>query len=151
MNELSDIARIIELAVAPVFLLAGIGAFLNVVTLRLARIVDRSRALEARCNEQPDAAEVERIRSELGVLDKRTIRAQQAIFLFSFAALLVCLVVATLFIGDFINLDIAAAVALMFVAAMFAMVGGLALFLAETSIATRTLRVRPELFLKPKG
>ncbi len=148
MNELSDLAHIIELSVAPVFLLAGIGAFLNVMAARLARIVDRSRTLEARCGEQPDQMEIERIRSELSILDKRTLYAQRAIFLFSFAALLVCLVVAALFVGDFIDLAVGALVALMFIAAMFAMIGGLALFLMEISIATRTLRVRPELFSK---
>lgn len=148
MNELSDLAHIIELAVAPVFLIAGIGAFLNVMTSRLARIVDRSRALEARSSEDLDQTEIERVRSELSILDKRTVYAQRAIFLFSFAALLVCFVVATLFIGDFVDLAVSALVALMFIAAMFAMIGGLALFLMEISIATRTLRVRPELFLK---
>lgn len=148
MNELSDLAHIIELAVAPVFLIAGIGAFLNVMTARLARIVDRSRTLEAHWNEDLDQTEIERIRSELGILDKRTVYAQRAIFLFSFAALLVCFVVATLFIGDFVDLAVSALVALMFIAAMFAMIGGLMLFLMEISIATRTLRVRPELFLK---
>jgi hypothetical protein len=90
MNELSDLAHIIELAVAPVFLLAGIGAFLNVMASRLARIVDRSRSLEARCGENPDEMEIERIRSELSVLDKRTAYAQRGIFLFSVAALMVC-------------------------------------------------------------
>lgn len=149
MNELSDLAHIIELAVAPVFLLAGIGAFLNVMAARLARIVDRSRTLEARCGEKPDETEIERIRSELSVLDKRTAYAQRGIFLFSFAALMVCLVVAAFFIGAFINITLAAPVALLFIAAMFAMIGGLTLFLMEISIATRTLRVRPELFVKP--
>lgn len=148
MIELSDLAHIIELSVAPVFLLAGIGAFLNVVAARLARIVDRSRALEARCNEEPEKNEVERIRTELGVLDRRTIYAQLAIFLFSFAALLVCLVVAAFFIGVFVDLALAVLVALMFITAMLAMIGGLGLFLMEISIATRMLRVRPELFVK---
>ncbi len=148
MNELSDLAHIIELAVAPVFLLAGIGAFLNVMASRLARIVDRSRSLEARCGENPDEMEIERIRSELSVLDKRTAYAQRGIFLFSVAALMVCVVVAAFFIGAFINLTLAVPVALLFIAAMLAMIGGLTLFLMETSIATRTLRVRPELFVK---
>jgi hypothetical protein len=41
---LAQLAQIIQLAVAPVFLLAGLGAFLNVCAGRLARIVDRMRA-----------------------------------------------------------------------------------------------------------
>jgi hypothetical protein len=43
--ELTHLAQIIQLAVAPVFLLAGLGAFLNVCAGRLARIIDRARQL----------------------------------------------------------------------------------------------------------
>jgi hypothetical protein len=146
MTPLSDIAHLVELSVAPVFLLAGIGALLNVVTSRLGRVVDRARHLEDRFFKNPAEDELSRIRRELKVLDKRMLHAQRAIFLFSMAALLVCIVVATLFIGAFIAIDVAALVALMFIAAMIAMVGGLALFLLEISIATRTLRVRADLF-----
>lgn len=148
MNDLSGIAHIVELAVAPVFLLAGIGALLNVVTARLARVIDRARALEDRFFTQPDDVEMARLRSELGFLDKRMAYAQRAVLLFSVAALLVCVVVATLFVGAFISLNVATAVALMFIAAMVAMIGGLSSFLLEITIATRTMRVRADLFAR---
>ena len=148
MTPLSDIAHLVELSVAPVFLLAGIGALLNVVTSRLGRVVDRARHLEDRFVKDPSEDELARIRTELRVLDTRMLYSQRAIFLFSMAALLVCIVVAALFIGAFVALDVAALVALMFIAAMIAMVGGLTLFLLEITIATRTLRVRADLFAK---
>ena len=148
MIELSDLSHIIELSVAPVFLLAGIGAFLNVVASRLARIVDRARNLEERYLAGPTAEEMARIKTELGILDQRVKLSQRAVLLFSFAGLLVCLVVATLFIGEFVALPLAAPVALMFIAAMLAMIVGLTLFLLETSIATRTIRVRAEFLSK---
>ena len=124
MTPLSDIAHLVELSVAPVFLLAGIGALLNVVTSRLGRVVDRARHLEDRFFKDPSEDELARIRTELRVLDTRMLYSQRAIFLFSMAALLVCIVVAALFIG------------------------GLTLFLLEITIATRTLRVRADLFAK---
>ena len=148
MTPLSDIAHLVELSVAPVFLLAGIGALLNVVTSRLGRVVDRARHLEDRFFKDPSEDELARIRTELRVLDTRMLYSQRAIFLFSMAALLVCIVVAALFIGAFVALDVAALVALMFIAALIAMVGGLTLFLLEITIATRTLRVRADLFAK---
>ena len=148
MNELSDIAHIIELAVAPVFLLAGIGALLNVVTSRLARVDDRARHLEERAYEPRSEEEALRIRTELASLDKRMLLSQRAVFLFSTAALLICLVVAMLFVGEFLSFMTAAMVAIMFIATMFALIGGLTLFLMEISIATRTLRVRADLFAK---
>ena len=73
MIELSDLSHIIELSVAPVFLLAGIGAFLNVVASRLARIVDRARNLEERYLAGPTAEEMARIKTELGILDQRRV------------------------------------------------------------------------------
>ncbi|WP_411816678.1 DUF2721 domain-containing protein [Hyphococcus sp. DH-69] len=148
MNEVSDVGHIIQLAVAPVFLLAGIGALLNVVTHRLARVIDRARVLEARLGEQPSATEIGRIKDELAALDKRMLYAQRAIWLFSIAALLICVVVATLFIGEFIAANVETLVAMLFVATMLGMVAGLVLFLMEISIATRTLRVRETLFAK---
>ncbi|GJL91119.1 DUF2721 domain-containing protein [Hyphococcus sp.] len=148
MNELSNLAHTIELSVAPVFLLAGIGAFLNVVASRLGRVVDRARNLEDRLLATPEPEEVSRIKKELVILDRRVRLSQRAVVLFSLAGLLVCLVVATLFIGEFIVLQVAAPVAMMFIAAMLAMIGGLSLFLLETTIATRTIRVRAELLSK---
>ena len=41
-----DIVHLIQSAVAPVFLLSGVGVTLGVLTNRLARIVDRARYLE---------------------------------------------------------------------------------------------------------
>ena len=148
MNELSDIAHLVELAVAPVFLLAGIGSLLGVVTTRLARVIDRARILEERLYTPRNDEEEARMRGELSSLDRRMVLAQRAIFLFSTAALMVCLVVAMLFVGEFIAISAAPVVAMMFIAAMFAMIGGLTLFLMEISIATGAIRVRAELLSK---
>ena len=72
MNDLSDIAHLVELSVAPVFLLAGIGALLNVVTARLGRVVDRARNLEERLYAPRSDDEAARSRAELGSLDRRS-------------------------------------------------------------------------------
>jgi len=48
MNEIDEIAHIIQLSIAPVFLLTGVGTLLNVLSGRLARIIDRARVLEQR-------------------------------------------------------------------------------------------------------
>lgn len=150
MNETSDIAHIVQLAVAPVFLIAGIGAILNVVTSRLGRVVDRARFLERALKEKHGENDERRIRAELAALDRRMVTAQRAIYLCSLAALLVCVVVATLFLSTLAHLNFGALVALMFVGAMVCLIGGLSLFLVEISIATRTLRVRAELFVKDR-
>ncbi len=145
MHDASDIAHIIQLAVAPVFLLAGIGTFMNVITARLGRVVDRARHLEEVITSMAETAREDNIFMELGVLDRRMVFAQRAIYFCTISALLVCMVVATLFVGTLIEYNVAAFVAILFIAAMLSLVGGLTYFLSEIAIATRMLRVRTDL------
>lgn len=148
MDAVSDIAQTIQLAVAPVFLLAGIGALMSVVTSRLGRAVDRARILEERLSSGSCEADTARYQSELRVLDRRMVLSQRAISLISVAALLVCIVVAALFIGTLFALNAAALIAVLFISTMVVLIIGLSMFLAEVTLATRMLRVRAELIMK---
>jgi hypothetical protein len=142
-SNVPEIAQIIQLSVAPVFLLVGIGGLLNVITSRLARIVDRVRALE---EDVPNADEPRR-RDELGelaVLARRMKICQLAIASCTFSAMLVCVTVMVLFIAGIRALDFEVLVAFLFVAVMAALTLGLGLFLWEVRISTRVVRVRDE-------
>jgi hypothetical protein len=139
---ISAVAHAIQLAVAPVFLLSGIGAMLAVLTNRLARIIDRARFLDAPlATSPPDGAAS--IHAELRTLARRARHISHAILLCTVTALLVCAVIATLFVGAFGRFDTSVPVALLFVAAMIAFIGGLLFFLREISIATARLRIGP--------
>lgn len=139
---ITGIAHVIQLAVAPVFLLTGVGALLSVMTNRLARVIDRARVLEAQFGgfDQPARAAAS---AELGVLARRARLASWAINFCTFAALLVCAVVATLFIDNFLGTNLKWLVGVLFVAAMVALIGGLVAFLSEVYLATHTLRIGP--------
>ena len=139
-----EVAQIIQLAVAPVFLLAGIGAFLNVCAGRLARIVDRARGLEPRILAS-SGDEHDRLIAELRVLDRRMGLVSQAIFLCVLAALLICAVVVLLFAGSLIGAQLGTAIALLFIASMISIGVGFAVFLFETRIGSRSVRIRSEL------
>lgn len=136
----SDIAHIIQLAIAPVFTLAGIGALLNVMANRLARVVDRWRALEAGLAADDEIASRLHV-SELGVLDRRMMHINRAIALSTLAALLICVVIILLFTGQLLPLPVAQAVSVLFVASMSLLAVGLVSFYIEVRIASRTLRV----------
>jgi len=136
----SAIAHIIQLAVAPVFLVAGIGAILNVLTARLARVIDRARLIEGALAGVDDPTRRGHL-AELAVLDRRMVLAHRAITLCTSSALFVCLLVALLFVADLVDLAYARAVALLFVAAMALLIGGLICFLIEIRVATRSVRV----------
>jgi MFS family permease len=139
-----QVAQIIQLAVAPVFLLAGVGAFLNVCAGRLARIVDRARELEPRILGSR-GHEHDRLLRELRVLDRRMGLVSQAIFLSVLSALLICAVVVLLFAASLTGAHFGTAVALLFIASMIAIGAGFALFLVETRIGSRAVRIRTEL------
>ena len=139
--DLTHLAQIIQLAVAPVFLLAGIGAFLNVCVGRLARIVDRTRALEPRILASR-GSEHSRLIGEVRQLDRRTRVVSAAIFTTVLAALIISAVVVLLFVAFLTGYKIGTAVALLFIAAMISTALGFAIFLHETRLGTRSVRVR---------
>ena len=137
--HVTDIARIIQLAVAPVFLLTAIGTILSALNNRLGRIVDRRRVLLDRLRMPPgeEAARVKEDVEELGLLARRIRLIYHAIMLAVLCALLVCLLVAGAFLGVFITADIAKAVGTLFILAMFALVGSLGMFLREIFLAVK--------------
>jgi Protein of unknown function (DUF2721) len=141
----ADVARIahsIQLSVAPVFLLSGIGVLLGVLTNRLARVVDRARPLEEQ-HQNADPVAAADLRHRLTWLAKRARLMNAAITLSTISALLVAIVVALLFMSAFIQFTLAVPVAALFIAAMVALVGALVTFLIEVRIATLTLRIGP--------
>ncbi len=138
--EISPIAHVIQLSVAPVFLVSGIGAILSVMTNRLGRIIDRARALEAQLeNATPDRAAM--LEADLETLTYRARLIGPAITLCTATALLICTVIAVLFLSAFLHFDASVPVALLFVAAMLAFFVGLLWFLREILVATSNLRI----------
>ena len=140
--DVAQIAHSIQLSVAPVFLLSGIGVLLGVLTNRLARVVDRARRLED-LHAQAGAGYAADLHRELGWVAQRARLMNTAITLSTISALLVAIVVAMLFSGTFVKFNLAVAVAALFIAAMMALVGALLAFLVEVRIATLTLRIGP--------
>ncbi len=140
--DIAIISHVIQLAVAPVFLLTGIGALLNVVVTRLNRVIDRARSVEGSWKEQDDVGRAV-ARKELAMLAKRARLASWSINACAAAALLVCLVIATLFIDAFFGTRLRWFVGFQFILSMWVLVFGLACFLREVYFATHTLRIGP--------
>lgn len=141
-NSPTLVAQIIQLAVAPVFLLAGVGAFLNVCAARLSRIVDRARSLEPHVLETRGAEHDRHVR-EIRILDRRMVLVSRAIFLSVLSAVLTCAVVVLLFAGALTGAHVGTAVALLFITSMISLALGFAIFLVETRLGSRAVRIRP--------
>ena len=126
-----DIAHLIQIALTPIFLISAIGVTLNVLTSRLARIVDRARVLE---NSGTD------VHGMLRVLARRARTINAAITLITVSALFIALVVVMLFVNAFLRWDLSAFIAIMFILSMMSLAASLLAFLIEVRIATNTLR-----------
>lgn len=134
------IAEVIRLAVAPVFLFSGVGIVLTVLTNRLARIVDRARKIESVGITAVDA-ELEDVRRELQVLDRRARLLNIAVTLLTVCTLLVSGVVIALFLGAMLEYGLARLIATLFILAMLSFVSAMLCFLREVFIATAALRI----------
>ena len=132
--HVSDITHVIQLAVAPVFLLTAVGTLLMVLTNRLTRVVDRSRVVEA----QLAALAGETLalaRQELSVLARRIRLIYVAIALAVVCAIFICLLIAAAFLGAFVATELSRVLGALFVLAMLALIGALSIFLREIFLA----------------
>ncbi len=136
-----DIAHLIQVALTPIFLISAIGVTLNVLTSRLARIVDRARVMEAQAHLPEHRSPEAELSGQLGVLARRASWINAAITLITLSALFIALVVVMLFVNAFLRWDLSAFIACMFILSMLSLAAALLAFLIEVRIATITLRI----------
>jgi hypothetical protein len=139
--QTENVAKLIQLALGPVFLLSGVGITLSMLTQRLARIVDRARTLEEQRERTTEETRLKRIDKDLRAIWKRSKYINGAIALSTVSALLTTLVVTLLFASEFTPLAIGGVVAVLFSLAMICLSLAFLMFLVEVRIATNTLRI----------
>jgi hypothetical protein len=138
--DIDSISHVISISVAPVFLLAGISGLLMVLTNRLGRTIDRSRSLQKTLTDQTQPQYKIAIEKEMASLVNRSRFINLAINLATVSALMVCLVIITLFVGGLSTYNVGLAVASLFILCMTLLSASFSCFLVEVFIATRTLR-----------
>jgi Protein of unknown function (DUF2721) len=134
-----DIAHLIQTSVAPVFLLSGVAATLGVLTNRLARVVDRARSIEAKLEHH--TGNPEHFKYDLEILVRRAGYLNAAISFCVVSAVLVALVVVTLFANAFFEARLALTIALLFVGSMLFVTGAFVAFFIEVRLASTALRI----------
>jgi hypothetical protein len=144
ISSLSGLAKDIQFALAPVFLLTGIGSILNMLTGRLSRVVDRARKIEEEFTPRGHPRHADQVR-ELRLLDRRISIVNNAIFLTTASAVLLCSLVAGIFIARLIGVGFARTLSLLFAVSLLLLIASLTLFLIEVRIAVAAIRVRDEL------
>jgi hypothetical protein len=137
---ITAIAHVIQLAIAPVFLISGVATLLSVLTNRLGRIVDRARVVESKFDLTDETQKLEAA-EELIRLAKRARLVNFAISFCTISALLICITIAALFTGTFLPVNLSKLITVLFIAAMLSLFLALIIFLQEVITATRALRI----------
>jgi hypothetical protein len=140
------IVQTIQLALTPVFMLVAIGNIMNILSSRLARIVDRSRVLQT-MHPETSGPEHDAVVREIRLVARRIHLIGRAFLLLVIAGLCVGVTVVLLFVEDLAGVDLKALVSIIFVASLALLIGALLLFLRETREATAALRI-PETYLE---
>jgi hypothetical protein len=140
MNPLDEIAHVVQLSVAPVFLLTGVATLLNLLSGRLARIVDRARVLKDRLDTADDT-HANTIVNESHILERRGKLIYWAITLSTISALMVCFVIASLFASFMLRYSGRLFVGTLFIIAMLSSIISLILFLREVFLALETFEI----------
>ena len=141
VNAVIDVAHLIQVALTPIFLMTAIGVTLNVLTNRLARIVDRARRLEDAVARGDTVINGGEVRDQLGALVRRSRFINAAITLIIASGLLISLVVVMLFLDAFLRWQVSALIAVVFVLSMLSLAASLLAFLVEVRIATASVRI----------
>ncbi|WP_006788249.1 DUF2721 domain-containing protein [Thiorhodospira sibirica] len=138
----TDISQVIQLVVAPVFLLLGIGSFVNAFAHRLGRIMDRARVVDALLQNPPAHSTRAQLLYELSLLRKRVSLTYLGIALATISALLVCFLIVFAFADHFFSLDFPEVIGALFITAMLALIVALGSFLREVFWAVKSFRLQ---------
>ena len=147
MLEVGNIVTVLQTALAPAFLLVGIGAMLNIFTGRLARIIDRSRTLQD-LFKTTEGREHDLIVLELHDLQLRIRTVNSAIWLSVLSAIVGCILIGMLFVMGLMGIDLSIAIAAAFIVAIILLSIALVQFLREVRIGIRDFMIREEFLEK---
>lgn len=134
------VQQVVQLSLAPAFLLSAIGAIMNVIMSRMIWIAKRVENIEEKMEAQRTAKQAR----ELSWLMRRRKLMQGAIMFSTAAAVMISLVIGLLFISAYIYAQIGTVIALLWVLTMVLLVTGLGFFLLETRLAARGAQMPKE-------
>lgn len=148
-ETVNTVAQLIQLSVAPVFLLAGVAGLLNVFTGRMARIIDRLEKVDSYISNQDCKEDVKKAEKKLFqrrvFLTKRMQNINYAIFLCTTTGLLIAVVIVTMFLSALFDFKDTVFIPSLFILAMISLVSSLVLFLKEINYTTSFIKSKKSL------
>lgn len=142
-----EVTHAMSVAIAPVFLISGVGVLLGSMATRYGRVIDRARFVlreAALHNSQENAArDPMRIEREITELRQLYRRAQllRATIIFAAASIFcISLTVVLIFANYFFNLPLPSAVAALFLASLVFLILSVGLFIDDFAVSLNGLK-----------
>lgn len=140
IQTVDTLAHLIQLAVAPVFLIAGVAGLLNVFTGRMARIIDRLEKVDSYITNQKTIEDRKKAEKKLFkrrlFLAKRLQNINYSIFFSTTTGLLIAMVIVTMFLSTLFSFEDSIFISSLFILAMLSLILSLFLFLREIHFTT---------------
>jgi Protein of unknown function (DUF2721) len=138
VTTVAELIPILQTAIGPVILISGVGLLLLTMTNRLARILDRARALSPQLV-SADEVQALLIDQELCVLWRRALTVRLDIALVSSSALAAALLIIVLFLTAILRLELVWLIATFFVVCMAGLISGLVAFIVDVNLSLDAL------------
>jgi hypothetical protein len=138
-SALVSIVHIIQVSLAPVFLLSGVATLLNVFSTRYARVADQVDALAKQIDGADDVTAAA-LALRLSHLRMRALALDVAVALAAGSGALTCATVLTLFLGEAGGFAIAAVLYVTFGLAIACTLAAIIAFATEMLMASRRVR-----------
>jgi len=139
-TQLNELIPVLQIAVAPVILISGIGLLLLSQTNRFGRTVDRARLLSREMREAPEADRV-RLARQVQILYRRTRLVQVSIILSALSVLFAALLIITLFVTALLKLQLAILISLLFICCLLSLIASLLIFMWDIRLSLKALKL----------
>jgi len=134
------LVEIIQVAIAPVILISGMGALMLTLTNRMGRIVDRTRSLAGQVR-SASGADHPHHEEQLDILWRRALLIRRAVTFNGLSMLVACVLVVVVFTGVVLGWNIEAATIVLFEASLLLLIASLVTFLQDIFLSLRALRL----------
>lgn len=139
--SLEHFIPVLQLSIAPVIVISGVGLILLSMTNRIARVIDRSRQLAQLLRSDETDSERHQVRQQLVILARRGRLLRHAIEFASISLLLAASLVIVLFFVVLFDIEAAVLVTVLFVSCMLSLIAGLIFFLMDVNTALSALKL----------
>ncbi|HWQ25944.1 MAG TPA: DUF2721 domain-containing protein [Chlorobaculum sp.] len=143
VKTISELVPVLQTAIGPVILISGLGLLLLTMTNRLAKTIDRSRALLDRYDDLSESVK-SKVDREIMVLWKRARYVRTSILLATTTCLGAATLIILLFLTSLLQINVPLIIETIFIFSMFCLISALIFFLLDVNLTLSALRIELE-------